>query len=74
MNLDVNEVREILSRDIYEKKLRLAMSEKFEAIRENSRIDNYLAGTSQAPPERTAKSKNDLLQDPAVLPAGGMTR
>ncbi len=75
MNINQDEVREILSRDIYEKKLRLAMSEKYESIRENSRIDNYLAGTSQAPPERTAKStEGGLLQDPAVRPAAGMTR
>jgi len=75
MNINQDEVREILSRDIYEKKLRLAMSEKYESIRENSRIDNYLASTSQAPPERTAKSRgNGMLQDPAVRPTAGMTR
>lgn len=76
MNIKEDEVRDILSRDIYEKKLRLAMSEKYEAMRENSRIDNYLAGTSQAPSERTAKKKQDtMLQDPAVRPtAGSMTR
>ncbi len=74
MNIKEAEVREILSRDIYEKKLRLAMSEKYESIRENSRIDNYLAGTSHAPVERTAKTQDGLLQDPAVRPAAGMTR
>lgn len=50
VNIDMPQVRDILHRDIYEKKLRLAMSEKFESIREQSRIDNYLAGTSHAPP------------------------
>lgn len=75
VNVRESEVRDILTRDIYEKKLRLAMSEKFESIRESSRIDNYLAGTSHAPVEKTAKSKDGgLLQDPAVRPATGMTR
>lgn len=68
------EVRDILTHDIYEKKLRIAMSEKFEAIREESRIDNYLAGTSQAPPDRTASKKNGVVQDSAVQPTGGVAR
>lgn len=58
VNIDMPQVREILHRDIYEKKLRLAMSEKFETIREQSRIDNYLAGTSHAPPGQ-AKVRQD---------------
>ena len=75
VNVTESVVREDLARDIYEKKLRIAMSEKFESIRENSRIDNYLAGTSQAPPERTANNDGGgLLQDPAVQPTGGVTR
>jgi parvulin-like peptidyl-prolyl isomerase len=74
VKVDEAEVREILTRDIYEKKLRIAMSEKFESIRTESRIDNYLAGTSQAPPERTANRKAGMVQDPAVLPAAGVTR
>lgn len=73
VRVDEAEVHEILSRDIYEKKLRIAMSEKFESIREQARIDNYLAGTSHAPPERTAK-KNGMVQDPSVRPTAGVTR
>jgi parvulin-like peptidyl-prolyl isomerase len=60
--IDINlaNVRDLLRNDIYEKKLRLAMSEKFESIRKNSRIDNYLAGTSHAPPgQAKAKVRND---------------
>jgi parvulin-like peptidyl-prolyl isomerase len=74
VNVNLEVVREDLARDIYEKKLRIAMSEKFESIRENSRIDNYLAGTSSAPPERTANSKGSLMEDPAVRPTGGTVR
>jgi len=67
--IDVNmaQVREILQQDIYEKKLRLAMSVKFESIRENSRVDNYLAGTSHAPAGRAK-----LRQDSAVRQTSGV--
>ena len=74
VKVNESEVREILARDIYEKKLRIAMSEKFEQLREQSRIDNYLAGTSHAPPERTAKQQDGLLQDSAVQPTSGVRR
>jgi len=67
IDVDQAEVHDILYRDIYEKKLRLAMSEKFESIREHSRIDNYLAGTSHAP----AGHQADLRKDQAVRPTGG---
>ena len=69
INIDLAKVREILQRDIYEKKLRIAMSEKFDAIRQQSRIDNYLAGTSHAPP-----TKDEVRQDSAVRPTGGQQR
>ena len=61
IDVDMSEVRDILHSDIYEKKLRLAMSEKYESIRENSRVDNYLAGTSHTPP-----GQSKVRQDAAV--------
>lgn len=70
IDVDQTEVREILYRDIYEKKLRVAMSEKFDQIRSESRIDNYLAGTSTTP-EKDAKASAELLQDTAVRPTAG---
>ncbi|QDS97840.1 peptidylprolyl isomerase [Adhaeretor mobilis] len=68
VEVDQEKVREILYRDIYEKKLRIAMSEKFEQIRETSRIDNYLAGTSVAPAEKgqQATGQAKLHRDSAV--------
>jgi parvulin-like peptidyl-prolyl isomerase len=73
--VDVNlaEVRDILYQDIYEKKLRMAMSERFDQIRARARIDNYLAGTSQSP----EKVKGDPTAggprvDSAVRPAANM--
>jgi parvulin-like peptidyl-prolyl isomerase len=72
-----DEVRDILYQDIFEKKLRLAMSDKFAEIRTKARIDNYLAGTSQAP-ERvkdqrtgTAGGPAGARVDSAVRPAAG---
>jgi parvulin-like peptidyl-prolyl isomerase len=44
-----DEVTEILKQDIFEKKLRIAMNDKFTEIHDRARIDNYLAGTSQSP-------------------------
>jgi len=71
IDVDQTEVHDILFRDIYEKKLRVAMSEKFEAIREQSRIDNYLAGTSTAPEKQSPEGQADVRQDAAVQPTAG---
>ena len=49
VEVNPQEVHEILYQDIFEKKIRIAMSKKFDEIRAKARIDNYLAGTSQAP-------------------------
>jgi parvulin-like peptidyl-prolyl isomerase len=55
-----DEVRELLYRDIHEKKLRLEMAKYFENLKANARIDNFLAGTSSMP-----KSESDkLARDP----------
>ena len=74
IEVNQNEVRDILIKDIYEKKLRLAMSEKFEAIRKNSRVDNFLAGTSQAPADHAAKRQAQVRDDSAVRPTSGVVR
>lgn len=63
MDVDMTEVRDILYRDIQEKKMRMAMNEKFDSIRTQSRIDNYLAGTSRAPAKEA-----DIRHDTAVRP------
>lgn len=39
--------RRELQKDIFEKKLRLAMAKKFDEIKESAQIDNFLAGTTQ---------------------------
>lgn len=64
------EVREELERDIFEKKLRLTMSQEFERIRSGARIDNYLAGTTQAPAKKGTKQASRR-RDTAVRPTAG---
>ncbi|MBP89470.1 MAG: peptidylprolyl isomerase [Planctomycetaceae bacterium] len=53
-------VKDELYKDIHEKKLRIAMAEEFDRLKESAQIDNFLAGTSQSkrklgPASRTAK-------------------
>jgi hypothetical protein len=42
-------VRDLLYRDIVEKKTRMAMGECFEDLQDNATVDNYLAGTTRSP-------------------------
>jgi parvulin-like peptidyl-prolyl isomerase len=49
VELKYEEVRDVLYQDIFEKKLRMAMAKKFDELRAKARIDNFLAGTTQAP-------------------------
>ena len=41
-------VQEELQKDIHEKKLRLAMAEEFDRLRESAQIDNFLTNTTQS--------------------------
>jgi len=43
-----------LREEIHEKKLRLAMSKKFDLLKTSAQIDNFLEGTSQTPRQTTA--------------------
>jgi parvulin-like peptidyl-prolyl isomerase len=71
--IEVNpqEVQAILRDDIFEKKLRMAMSERFEAIRETARIDNFLAGTSSSPDKVKDPGQGNPRMDAAVQPTSG---
>jgi parvulin-like peptidyl-prolyl isomerase len=42
--------------DIHEKKLRMKMSNEFDRLKDQARIDNFLAGTSHNPQQRTSSS------------------
>jgi parvulin-like peptidyl-prolyl isomerase len=67
-NMDIDQVRNILKQDIFEKKLRIAMAEKFDEINSNARVDNYLAGTSHTPdkPKVGQKVREDIAVRPTV--------
>ena len=67
---DPTDVREELTADIHEKKLRIAMAEVYDQIRESAQIDNFLDGTSQ-----TGNAKLRLPSKVPVRPvSSGRTR
>jgi parvulin-like peptidyl-prolyl isomerase len=51
-----DEVRSLIYEDVHEKKCRVAMSREFDKIKDNARIDNYLANKSQSPQRISAAS------------------
>ena len=67
IEVELADVRGSLVRDIFEKKLRLAMSRKFDELRENSRIDNYLAGTSHAPTKKATPASHESAARPTAV-------
>jgi parvulin-like peptidyl-prolyl isomerase len=72
VDVKFEEVRNVLYQDIFEKKLRMAMATKFEEIRSRARIDNFLAGTSQAPERVKPDGQQPTPRvDPAVRPTSG---
>jgi parvulin-like peptidyl-prolyl isomerase len=72
VEVDEKDVRDILHRDIFEKKLRMAMGQKFEEIHARARIDNYLAGTSHEPEKPGASGEQARVrEDAAVRPTAG---
>jgi len=44
IDTDFNEVRDLIYRDIHEKKLRLAMARAFDNLKDGSHVDNFLTG------------------------------
>jgi parvulin-like peptidyl-prolyl isomerase len=50
---DFANVRDLIYEDIHEKKLRMAMADRFESLREAATVDNFLTNTSHSPKEKT---------------------
>lgn len=69
VKVNIDEVRDLIHRDIFEKKVRLAMADRFEKLKEDATIDNFLAGTSQTP-----DSKNILKGEKEIAPVEGRPR
>ncbi|MCA9264637.1 MAG: peptidylprolyl isomerase [Planctomycetales bacterium] len=61
---NMNAVRDELVKDIREKKVRLAMTDEFDRLKENAQIDNFLAKTSHVP-------KSQVQQVSHSTPAAG---
>jgi parvulin-like peptidyl-prolyl isomerase len=72
MDIDLESVREELYRDIHEKKLRIAMGQKFEEINSQARVDNYLAGTSHQPDKPNRSAQQPVREDTAVRPTAAV--
>jgi len=60
-------VRDILTEDIHEKKLRLAMADIFQQLQDNATIDNFIAGTSHVPKSVEKKAAQALGRKPAAV-------
>ena len=71
MDVDLETVRNDLHRDIFEKKLRMAMGQKFEEMNAQARVDNYLVGTSHAPDKAKGNARQPVREDTAVRPTAG---
>lgn len=71
VEVNPQEVQAVLRDDIFEKKLRMAMGERFEAMHKSSRIDNFLAGTSSSPDKVKDPGKPGPRLDEAVRPTSG---
>jgi parvulin-like peptidyl-prolyl isomerase len=49
INTTLAEVKDLLYRDIHEKKMRVVMAKTFDDMKENAKVDNFLTGTSKLP-------------------------
>ncbi len=68
---DIEVVREELTKDLKEKKLRVVMAREFEALQQRAKIDNFLAGTSHAPASESAVQPVSYVAPPeSATPAG----
>lgn len=75
VQIDKNEARAALYKDLEEKKLRVSMSKEFDRLLQTAQIDNYVEGTSQTGKEAaTRTSPFPTSQNGGkgtVIPAGG---
>ena len=74
VKVKIEEVRNDIYEDIHEKKLRLAMAQEFDRMKDEAGIDNFLAGTSHAPQKKnqTTVSRSGSKMggvDPGAVPA-----
>jgi parvulin-like peptidyl-prolyl isomerase len=65
--IDTNlaEVKDLIHRDILEKKLRVAMARAFDNLKDNSHVDNFLTGDIKAP-KKVERGLEEVPIDPGV--------
>lgn len=63
---DFDSVKGELFKDIHEKKLRIAMADEFDRLKESAQVDNFLAGTSQ----KGRRVGTTVARPQGVAPAG----
>ena len=71
IGVSFNEVRQEILKDLQEKKLRLAMADTFEQLKDAATIDNFLARTSQSPPSKASASLQPLPKVPTLRQVEG---
>jgi parvulin-like peptidyl-prolyl isomerase len=71
IQVDKNEARAILYKDLEERKLRVSMSREFDRLLQTAQIDNYIEGTSQTGREAATRSPFPQQGPAGVAPAGG---
>jgi len=76
INASFEEVKGLLERDIHEKKMRIAMAKAFEDLKENARIDNYLANNFKVPKkeEKVMAAEPPIAMPKVISPKAGQLR
>jgi hypothetical protein len=60
VKVDFAQVRDLIQKDIAEKKMRIAMANYFDKLQEAATIDNYLANTSRSPSIKREPGATDV--------------
>lgn len=69
-DVKLEDVRQEIYNDLYEKKLRLKMAEYFENLQDSATIHNYLVGTSRSPKQTSGAPNTMNLPALKQVPAG----
>lgn len=72
VKVDFAQVRDLIQKDIAEKKMRIAMANYFDKLQEAATIDNYLANTSRSPSNKREPGATDVPKAAAERRAGSI--
>jgi parvulin-like peptidyl-prolyl isomerase len=74
VTVDLQEVQQLIYDDVYEKKVRMAMSDRFEKLKADANIENHLAAVNQLPAAQAAASRTAAAAATAARPGNGPRR